>query len=87
MFCTLVENGIDSCGGDSGKTQVQIAYSLPTVFITTLLKPGGAIVRNGVQVGIVSFGSEDCGDGSLPAVYVRIEDPAIRDFIRLHTSV
>lgn len=22
MFCTLVENGIDSCGGDSGKTQL-----------------------------------------------------------------
>jgi secreted trypsin-like serine protease len=65
MFCTNVENGIDSCQGDSG----------------------GAIIRNGIQVGIVSFGSEICGDGSLPAVYVRIEDPLIRDFIRQQTGI
>jgi hypothetical protein len=87
MFCTTVENGEDSCNGDSGS----------------------AIMRAGVQVGVVSFGSEVCGkflkpclsahfkylierkhspvptklgDGSAPAVYVRIEDPLVRNFIR-----
>lgn len=64
MFCTTIENGIDSCNGDSGS----------------------AIVLDGIQVGIVSFGSSVCGDGSLPAVYVRNEDPVIRDWIRLHTG-
>lgn len=65
MFCSVVENGIDSCNGDSGS----------------------AIIRNGIQVGIVSFGSPVCGDGSRPAVYVRIEDPLIRDFIRQTTGI
>jgi len=59
-FCTRVEDGRDSCNGDSGS----------------------AIVRNGVQVGLVSFGSEVCGDGSLPAVYVRIEEPTVFNFVR-----
>jgi len=65
MFCTNVENGIDSCGGDSGS----------------------AIIRNGIQVGLVSFGSEVCGDGTLPAVYVRNEYPIVRNFIRQHAGV
>jgi len=65
MFCTTVEDGIDSCNGDSGS----------------------AIVLNGIQVGLVSFGSQVCGDGTLPAVYVRNEDPVIRDFIHLHTGL
>lgn len=34
------------------------------------------------QVGYVSFGSINCGDGSAPAVYGRIEHPDIRNFIR-----
>jgi trypsin len=65
MFCTIVENGIDSCNGDSGT----------------------AVVRDGIQVGIVSFGSSVCGDGSRPAVYVRIEDPSIRNFINQQTGL
>lgn len=65
MICTTVENGRDSCNGDSGSP----------------------LTRSGVQVGIVSFGSADCGDGSAPAVYVRIEDPIIRDFISTTTGV
>lgn len=64
-FCTRVENGRDSCNGDSGS----------------------AIIRNGVQVGIVSFGSAVCGDGTLPAVYVRIEEPAVRSFITQHVGI
>lgn len=59
MFCTLIENGRDSCNGDSGS----------------------AVTRNGVQVGVVSFGSAVCGDGSRPAVYVRVEQPAIRSWV------
>lgn len=59
MFCTLIEDGRDSCNGDSGS----------------------AVIRDGVQVGIVSFGSSVCGDGSRPAVYVRLEDPQIRSWI------
>lgn len=69
MFCTLVEQGRDSCNGDSGTA-------------VTRVQDG---VR--IQVGIVSFGSSVCGDGSRPAVYVRIENPAIRDWIRSLTSV
>lgn len=65
MFCTVVENGRDSCNGDSG----------------------GPVVRSGVQVGVVSFGSEDCGDGSLPAVYVRIEALLVRDWIRTVSGI
>jgi secreted trypsin-like serine protease len=47
----------------------------------------GAIIRDGIQVGVVSFGSDVCGDGTLPAVYVRVEDPLIRNFIRQETGV
>jgi trypsin len=59
MFCTVVENGRDSCNGDSGSP----------------------VIRNGVQIGLVSYGSEVCGDGSAPAVYVRLEEPGIRNWI------
>lgn len=59
MFCTAVEDGRDSCNGDSGSP----------------------ITRSGIQVGVVSFGTSICGDGTAPAVYVRIEDPLIRNFI------
>jgi len=65
MLCTIVENGIDSCNGDSGT----------------------AVVRSGVQVGLVSFGSSVCGDGSRPAVYVRTEEAAIRNWIHLHSQI
>lgn len=65
MFCTLVENGKDSCNGDSGS----------------------AVVRDGVQVGVVSFGSSVCGDGTRPAVYVRVEDPQVRSWITQHVQI
>lgn len=65
MFCTRVENGRDSCNGDSGS----------------------AVIRDGVQVGVVSFGSNICGDGTQPAVYVRIEDPEVRSFITQHVNI
>jgi secreted trypsin-like serine protease len=48
---------------------------------------GSAILRNGIQVGVVSFGSDFCGDGSAPAVYVRLEHPLIRNFITQHTGI
>ncbi|CRK99630.1 CLUMA_CG012941, isoform B [Clunio marinus] len=65
MFCTTVEDGIDSCNGDSG----------------------GGIIRNGLCVGVVSFGSAVCGDGSAPAVYARVESPVIRNWIRVVTGI
>ena len=65
MFCTAIEQGRDSCNGDSGSS----------------------IVRSGVQVGVVSFGSEVCGDGSAPAVYARVEAPLIRNWIRTVAGV
>lgn len=64
-FCTIIEDGRDSCNGDSGS----------------------AIIRDGVQVGLVSFGSAVCGDGSLPAVYVRIEEPTVRNWINSYIQV
>ena len=48
---------------------------------------GSAAVRNGVQHGIVSFGTSVCGDGSSPAVYVRIEQLQIRDWITSLTGL
>lgn len=43
---------------------------------------GSSVIRSGVQVGIVSFGSIYCGDGTAPAVHVRVEAPLVRNFIR-----
>jgi len=63
MFCTTIENGRDSCNGDSGSGVVRNVGTVAT------------------QVGVVSFGSPVCGDGSRPAVYVRIEHPEIRSWI------
>ena len=65
MFCTVVENGKDSCNGDSG----------------------GPAIRSGVQVGIVSFGSGRCGDGSVPAGYVRVEAQIVRNWIRTVSGI
>lgn len=39
------------------------------------------------QVGLVSFGTMVCGDGTAPAVYSRLEEPAIRLFIREQTGL
>jgi trypsin len=47
---------------------------------------GGPLTANGAQVGIVSFGSVQCGDG-LPAVYARVAAPSVRDFISSRTGV
>lgn len=64
-FCTVVEDGRDSCNGDSGSP----------------------VIRHGVQVGLVSFGSSVCGDGTLPAVYVRLEEPTVHNFITQYADL
>ncbi|XP_058448678.1 transmembrane protease serine 9-like [Malaya genurostris] len=47
---------------------------------------GGPAVQNGVQHGIVSWGSVDCEDG-MPSVYTNIAHPSIRNFIKRTTGV
>lgn len=47
---------------------------------------GGALVANGVQVGIVSTGASICGV-EFPGVYTNITHPSIRSFIRFRTGV
>lgn len=61
--------------------------SLPIINLKLSGDSGSAIVRDGVQVGLVAFGSSVCGDGSRPAVYTRIEEPVVRSFIFEHTGV
>jgi trypsin len=48
---------------------------------------GGPLIRNNQQVGIVSFGTSVCGDGSRPSGNVRIEEPGIRNFIRTQSGI
>lgn len=48
---------------------------------------GGPLIRVGQQVGIVSFGTSVCGDGSRPSGNVRIEEPGIRNFIRTQSGI
>lgn len=40
-----------------------------------------------VQVGVVSFGSTVCGDGSGPSGNARVEWPGIRDWLRTETGI
>jgi trypsin len=49
---------------------------------------GGPLIRTGSreQVGIVSFGTSVCGDGTRPSGNVRIEAPQIRNFISSNTG-
>ncbi|XP_062715092.1 trypsin-7 isoform X1 [Aedes albopictus] len=47
---------------------------------------GGPLVSNGQQIGIVSWGSTECG-GPLPAVYTHIGHPSVRRFIKSTTGV
>ncbi|XP_062554213.1 trypsin alpha-3-like [Armigeres subalbatus] len=47
---------------------------------------GGPLVSGGQQIGIVSWGSTECG-GPLPAVYTHIGHPLVRRFIRMTTGV
>jgi len=47
---------------------------------------GGAVLKGCLQVGIISFGSTECGR-PIPSVFTRIEDPAIRGFIRKLTGI
>lgn len=44
-------------------------------------------MRDGILVGVVSFGSAVCGDGSAPAVYSRLENPEIRNWISATTGI
>jgi trypsin len=50
---------------------------------------GGPLIRTGTreQVGIVSFGTSVCGDGSRPSGNVRIEAPQIRNWISSQTGI
>lgn len=47
---------------------------------------GGAVLKGCLQVGIISFGNTECGF-PIPSVFTRIEDPAIRKFIRRETGI
>ncbi|EAT42907.1 AAEL005616-PA [Aedes aegypti] len=47
---------------------------------------GGPLVSGGQQIGIVSWGSTECG-GPLPAVYTNIGHPKVRQFIKMTTGV
>lgn len=58
----------------------------PSLYLPISLVSGGAVLKGCLQVGIISFGSSNCGS-SIPSVFTRIEDPAIREFIRSTTGV
>lgn len=47
---------------------------------------GGPLVSGGRQIGLVSWGSTDCG-GPLPAVYTHLAATSVRRFIRRVTGV
>ncbi|XP_053695860.1 trypsin 3A1-like [Sabethes cyaneus] len=47
---------------------------------------GGPLVSGGRQIGLVSWGSTECG-GSLPAVYTHLAATSVRRFIRRVTGV
>lgn len=53
---------------------------------------GSPVIRRNAQnilqqVGIVSFGTSNCGDGTRPSGNVRIEEPGIRNFIRAQSGL
>ncbi|KAG5667714.1 hypothetical protein PVAND_015685 [Polypedilum vanderplanki] len=48
---------------------------------------GSPLIRLNQQVGIVSFGTSVCGDGTRPSVNVRIEEPGVRNWVRQMTNV
>lgn len=60
---------------------INFLLRLPPNFLS-----GGAVLKSCLQVGIISFGSTECGF-SIPSVFTRIEDPAIRGFIRKLTGI
>jgi trypsin len=47
---------------------------------------GGPLTVDGVQVGVVSFGPTQCGNG-LPGVYARVAAASVRNFISSTTGV
>lgn len=76
MFCVTADF-YDSC---DGKREIFASVKILIYFI--IGDSGSAILIDSVrQVGYVSFGSMVCGDGSAPAVYGRLEEPSIRQFI------
>jgi secreted trypsin-like serine protease len=46
---------------------------------------GGPLTYNGMQIGIVSWGSVNCGD-PVPAVYVNIANPSMHSFLTQHAT-
>ena len=47
---------------------------------------GGIMLDKHQLIGIVSFGSEFCGNG-MPAVYTRLENVEIREWINQNTEL
>ena len=61
QMCAGGERGVDSCQGDSGGP---------------LYRPGDAGGQSGprmVQVGVVSFGLQNCAVEGVPGVYTRVD--------------
>jgi trypsin len=46
---------------------------------------GGPLTYGGQQIGIVSWGSTNCGD-PVPAVYANVASPSIHSFITQHVT-
>ena len=63
-------DGYGSCEGDSGG---------PLVY----LQVGSSAERDKyIQLGIVQGGIGKCGDASFPAIYIRLEDKDVLDFVK-----
>lgn len=78
-FCTVIENG--------RQVLFFILWEIYSDFFSQHRDScngdsGSAMVRDGGLIGLVSSGSNVCGDGSVPAVYVRLEEPSVHNFIR-----
>lgn len=83
MFCTLVENGRDSCQGDSGGaiTNMERNVQVGVVSFGSEVCGGNLLTSFLILLNLIIHKFE-FSDGSAPAVYARIENPQIRDWIR-----
>ena len=60
-----------SCNGDSGGPLIRF------------YQEGGPFDAKYVQVGIIAGGVAECGSKFFPSIYVRLEDEAVLDFIKM----